>query len=119
MRTTNDVTVIWDGRRAGPGGAYIFADQHPTLIPASAWRVDRTSVRATVERLLQQKPMTMRQLADASGVDVHNINGALSQLQKHDVVAVIGSVPLTRADGRQAYYGRSKEKLYALTGGAA
>ena len=110
-------TVIWDGRRSGPGGAFLFVEPET---PAEAGslpryrtrqRVSRAQVAASITKLLDDDgPLTMRELCQASGFSVDRVNRVLYIMRRRGQVVVAGERPRVGSGG----YGRDVESLYGL-----
>lgn len=107
-------TVIWDGRRSGPGGSQLFTEEfqpssgHVEARPRI--RVAEVTVREAVTAFLQRGPMTQRELVAETGLGMERINSALYSLRQAGRVHVIAERPLPHAK-----YGRTAEYVYALT----
>jgi hypothetical protein len=103
------LTVVWDGRRSGPGGAYLGLDEHETAPPppTTPRRESNRELRARVLASLRKAPKTMLELADDVGASMERVNGVLWSLRQTHAVVVVGERP--RADVR---YGRRIENVY-------
>lgn len=108
------MTVVWDGRREGPGGPYLFAKHQPVRVldvsvrPA-ARRSDAVAMRRRVLVALN-RPQTMREIAAQLGETVERVNEALWLLKRWGSIQIVGE--RRRTDGRMSY-GRTAENVYA------
>jgi predicted ArsR family transcriptional regulator len=102
--TTPAYVVRCDGRKNGPGSAYLVATPEPTRTPAPRTVRD---LAAGIRAALDEFPMTMTEIAEQLGVTTAAVNGALWQLRQQGQVVVVGERP---RDARR--YGRSTEYLY-------
>lgn len=105
-----DYEIIWDGRKAGPGGALIFADELPTylatFIPQRARKT--SAVRDAIEAQLAAKgPQTMNELMAVTQIDSSRVNTALCTLRK------MGRVRTQGFSTERSAYGR-RQALYAM-----
>jgi len=107
MNTTT-YEVLWDGTRAR--GAYLLVDPEVPQAPPSPTGSDhaRRGLRGQVVDILVHGPCSMRGLAEAMGVDIHAVNGALFALRNEGVVRVRGAQWNPRRFRR--------EHLYVLAG---
>lgn len=111
------VHVLWDGRRNGPGGAYLCTDEHPIVQPVSTRQpvvMRAVPVSEIVLGALVNGPQTLREIADAHGLDGTNVNSALHQAKKKGLVEVVGVRTVEGGYGRGSNYGRKGESIYAL-----
>ena len=83
--------ILWDGRRNGPGGAYLLTAEHPRrLAPASSSTERNTSFpRAAIVAELARGPRTLAELSNATGKDHHGLNSALHVMKKEGQVIVV------------------------------
>lgn len=103
--------VIWDGRRNGPGGAHLFAEDQDFALAVPVRQPPRRVIRAVpvidlVLMALGQAPATLREIANALGVDRTNVNSALFQLKKKGLIEVVG----VRLESR----GRKGDSIYGV-----
>ena len=99
----------WDGRKDGPGSAYLVATPEPprTQLPPRTVR----DLAGEICAALAEFPMSMAELSDELGVTQSAINGALWALRQRGDVDVVGERPRRRSSSARAW-GRSTEYLY-------
>ena len=87
MATNRQHVVIWDGRKSGPGGAMIFAEQSSCLpqpaTPAFAEGPKRLRACAVI---LAQEWRTVRQIADVAGISVKLAHSTIHNLAQRGVM---------------------------------
>lgn len=102
------MTVVWDGRRSGPGGAHLVTEEHHRTIAIPP--PTRPSATALVLQQLADRPMTVRELAATLKLDSGNVNGSLYFLRLKALVEVV------RVERRgRCFAGRRNEQVYGLT----
>ncbi|MDP2319595.1 MAG: hypothetical protein Q8O42_09695 [Acidobacteriota bacterium] len=106
-----DYSVVWDGRKQGPGGALLFGPESEARQPDLRTVVSLAAAREAILLQLRRQPQTMRELAAASGLSMDAINGALYRMRKVGDVAVVDQ----RSEGGR--WGRKTENIYGLTEG--
>lgn len=107
-------TVLWDGRRGGPGGSQLFTNEYqPPATPIApdrqCTRLSEATVREAVTEHLARAPMTQRELAAATGLGKERINSALYYMRQTGLVAIIAERQMSTAK-----YGRTAEYVYAF-----
>lgn len=104
-------TVVWNGRRDGPGGAQLFTPEEVPHTPPPG-RQARHTRRAQVLGSLRGSPRTLAQLAAALACTTAEIDGVVYALRKAGRVTVVREIP---AHGRR--WGRGTTYVYGLAGG--
>lgn len=110
---SNSLTVVWDGRRQGPGGAMLFAEEvitkaAPETVTARRCRVAGESQRR-VRVSLQVRPQSYRELIASTRLSESIVNGALYKMKLAGEVIVVSE---RRASGK--FFSRSVEAVYGL-----
>jgi len=95
------VIVIWNGAKSHPGGRQLFTEEHEEVRPVSVFvpaplRPQLMRVRADVLSVLRMKPMTLRELIEATEIDPYSVKTAIQRLRARGVVEMV--------DGRPAVY---------------
>lgn len=104
----SEVFVVWDGRREGPGSAYLVAEpERPSTLIARVPLTERVAV------LLRRQPMTLKQMAEALSLSPGTVHVALWHLREAGRAAQVGTTP---TNGR--HFGRRFEHVYGLVEGA-
>lgn len=104
---------VWDGRRGGPGSAYLFVAPETPQAPRARRRVRAYSLTARVLDALAQGPRTGRSIAAELRRSSASVCGALYGLMRRGEVIICGEAPV---DPRQ-HFGRRSEHVYARVGG--
>lgn len=100
--------VLWDGRRDGPGGRYLFTSEPETRAPEVRQETVRGATSQVIAHQLRRQPQTLRELVVASGLTMDTLNSALYYMRKRGEVVVVGQ---GRDGGR---WGRKTEHVYGL-----
>lgn len=85
--------VVWDGRKSGPGGALLFAPEHPTVAASEisrpmpqAYQSMNARVRATRAQA-GDRWFTMQDVANWSRLSLSQTAGAVQSLVKQGEIA--------------------------------
>lgn len=100
--------VVWDGRKNGPGSAYLVADPEP---PAQAPPKRVTLSERILTVLAQRGPMTTKELGAEFGASVDGLRSVMWLLVDTGRIEVVGQRNVT-AHGRT--FGRRFERVYGL-----
>lgn len=105
--------VVWDGRRNGPGSAYLVAlPEPPRRQPGKV--LDFRSLTDQILDALGRRPRTARGLANDLGRSIHDISGTLYSLRQRGLVCRQDGKPVDPRVG----FGRKSEHVYRLVEGA-
>jgi hypothetical protein len=111
-------TVVWDGRRQGPGGAYLAAEVEAVVAataaphPPQQPRQSSGDVGRLVLVSLQGGPKTLRELVDDTGLSMDRVNEALYVLQRYRDVERVGERPCETGGA----WGRQLAFVYGVRG---
>lgn len=111
---TQAYAVVWDGRKDGPGSAYLTLAPEPAPVAAVA-TTDRQTVSARVLAALRVQAMTSTALAAHLGVTSSVVQQVLWMLRQHERVVIVARQPL---DPHGRHFGRRAEYVYGLAGEA-
>ena len=90
-----EFTVVWDGRRGGPGGAQLFAPEGETRQAQPVHRV-RHGLRDEVIAALEKGPATGRQLHFATRYPEEAIHAEMRRLRVEGRVTITGFAAFRR-----------------------
>lgn len=108
------MTVIFDGTSQRQWGRQLFVQEYPHVYPGPQFiqKLEPNDLRAKVHRLLQEKPMTLRQLATATSMDARELYSSMRYMFTKGVVRVVGRA---RIEARHKnHYSRTHAKVYGL-----
>lgn len=85
--------VVWDGRRNGPGGAYLVTEPDVAQSEAIDRREELEALRRRVLLVLDEGPQTLHELADRLQVSTDIVGRALAVLRGRGAVEKCGERP--------------------------
>lgn len=106
---TQAYAVVWDGRKNGPGSAYLVAAPEAPAAPVAP----KVTLSARVLALLRETPRTTAEIAVALGVSTSTAQSVVWLLRQAGRIVIAEHRPVTaRAFGRRVEY------VYGLAGEA-